>query len=336
MEFLFSRLHTVTPSAPPLQTEDGLFVSVPNSLEIVDGEPAGWYFTSKEHELKRKHGYKMDDLPGLKRAFGKPSASSNSEDLVLCSGIVSTFTTHSIGGHIVKYMNAKETAAFLDDLGRQGTGVLQKVMLAVLSFVFVPHLVNFLIKTHNLAFIPSRRFELAVVLCRDRWKDCGRAVLRRASFSREVISACTVSAVCRLSRSPLAQLQVVVGQRRCSSHAGNQPQSALAWNGTHCAYVPVRVPACVLLLLQSSPELRLGTFDTPDSFDVVQEKLPSDSYIAVCTHALVPYLAARITGRQPCDPQNAIQHLTFLVIQRLQFVAAEKVCTLSNSPATAG
>lgn len=90
MEFLFNRLWSKSEPSPKLITPDGLFVAVPNTLEIVEGEPVAWYFSTKEHELKRKHSWKLT-LKDLKKAFARGS-SGTADDLVMNTGIACTYT----------------------------------------------------------------------------------------------------------------------------------------------------------------------------------------------------------------------------------------------------
>jgi hypothetical protein len=152
MELLFSRMHSKSEAAPALQTPDGLFVSIPDSLEIVDGMPKAWYFTNKEHQLKRKHTFKLDDNKLLRRTFGREFGSPDEEDVVANSGIVCTYTTWSEvgslfrltppanatsrftltfsacqGGITVKYFTSRDVGVFLDDIVTRGTGILQRV-----------------------------------------------------------------------------------------------------------------------------------------------------------------------------------------------------------------
>ncbi len=88
---LFSLLHG-SPGSPGLSTPDGLFLSLPDTLEVVEGEPTAWYFTNKAHEVKRKHSWKLDDLRALKKKFARPHA-GDGEDLVMASGIAGTWCT---------------------------------------------------------------------------------------------------------------------------------------------------------------------------------------------------------------------------------------------------
>jgi hypothetical protein len=102
MELLFSRLYTKDPAAPSLTTPDGLFVRVPDTLELAGGEVVSWYFTNKAHELKRKHSDKLGDLHALKRAFARSPHAGSEDDLVAKVGISCTYSQWGPAGLSVR------------------------------------------------------------------------------------------------------------------------------------------------------------------------------------------------------------------------------------------